>query len=478
MDGFGLGIGMSGTPTQAMRLSEMDAQMNERSKALEAARQQKAAEKSQAAMNKITEQDFKIDPTKFHKFVIPDVTKDAQLTLNQIMHERETNPYNWENSVQNILLDWRGRAAQYQQQSKQFFDAQELASKGGYHVPTDFLNIINGTPGDKQALADYISKTRGFQGVNISNDGFVTYSPIKNVDTEAEWNKFQDQRAAWTEKIGKPTSSGIPGVMQVPTIHDPNMPLVEGFMQEKVNDPDYLAALMAKQDPSTIPANVNLNDKKSVSDYALTLLQQDSAKKMAPYTTTSLHNIPEKTTKADPTNQTGRWIKMNDGTWGYSTGKAIWQITKDSNTGKYVTVVRSMNEKESPDLELPYFAGNTAKAIKGKVSGFNYDPSTNQFRLNMIERSKTGDIDSPTYETNPVDIGYHRPAIKIIQGEYGGDPWTITRMLSEKNFGMKLPALGNVQNQKPATSGKATAGTKTDDLEYAKQFAKDTIPQK
>lgn len=478
MDGIGFGIGLGGTPTNAMRLSEKYDAYNSMYGNSSGKEANKQRAKEEAEYNRIVANDFKVDPKLYHKKLLPKVQEESAAALNAIAKAHEKDPLNGLNSVQQILQQYKGRLAEYQAQSKNFFDYESL-DPNKYLIDPNITKILNSNPGNFKDLEEYAALTKGTKGLLVQPGGYAYFDPILKVDFNKYVSDFKNNPAAYSESMGKPSPSGIEGVVKIGSNFIPNPDIVKGLRQQMVDDPMVLRNLMFNQDPTTLPPDLDLTSKESVAKYRDKPVDEWISSNIKPYKKEGTINVP-KTEKDPNADFKGKVVRVgNDVT--YQVGGNIWTLTKN-NKGEYWLSVDAINKNEASgkkDMDWNYLGPSGETLQTGRLQGFRI--VGDQFKAVIAQPTRgdgsetTYDVDgsnanSPTVTTKskaidinrkPLNIGWNDKIRSQSVREYKGDPIDIFNILIKEKFkGQPLNVVNKKDtgmNSKPAAPQKKDA---------------------
>ena len=468
--GLGMGIALQGTPRRAIDFAYSEA----RTRAAEARAAKASAAREDAAnkkaLYKIREKDFKIDPKLYHRKVMPVVTKKAKETFDQILDSYRKDPHNWQNNVQQKLLDFNSELAKYRQQSDAFFN-YEKQDRTKFNVDDRVIKALGENFGDFRDLEEITGKSRGMKGYQIGNDGFWSFSPIPKVDRFAEYQAFSKDEANYNEKSAGATKTGIPGVMDITTKNIPIDERVNALKENMGQDPMVLAQILFDTPEDEIPEDVSLENPASVAKFGRAKLDEEVSKAVTPYIRKTPHNIPkEEGSDKDEENSKPKWIKK-DGGWGLQVGNNIWTTKYDPSTKKYmikVSAIKTGTGTETPSTDWVYDENGGKGTTTGDLVGFYYDAGTNSLRTSITynepvqpdaeaDQRKPGEPPSttesstdkgPKYVRKYKDIGYSTETRQYILNKHGMAPWDAAKALIERNYGKKLPKIVNDPSQK------------------------------
>jgi hypothetical protein len=474
---YGLGIALSGEPRQALRIAEMQAQNDV---AQGAAAQKAAALKARqeaADLNKISTQDFKIDPSKYHKKLAPLVSSDAKDTFQKIVDLSKTGSPNWQTSMYPLLMDYRERLKTYQDQSKVFFD-YEAQDPIKFNIDPEFRKRLNANPGDLTDITEYVNATRGLKGVDVGENGFVVFNPAPKGDFNKEWGTYLSTKGAFNQTTGKPRSIGD-GLLGIDKMFSLDPVAAQAFLDDKRKDPAILQQLIWEADPATIPADVDTRNPAKLAEYGQKLFDEKAAilKKAANYSENDIRNAPEDSKATIPS----KYVGNGRGGFNYQTQQGIWSASYDEPQGKYwisVQMPQAKGEKMGQkELEFTRTNETTGKqeVVKGTLQGFIYDPSKKTFKT-IISRKQGGDgfnfimpdangafpsQPATSYET--LDIGWDPKIRDMLQAEFGNNnPLDVAADLLKRNYGVDVGIVNEeyvpiydkaVKTQKPGAAG-------------------------
>jgi hypothetical protein len=490
---YGLGIALSGEPRQALRIAEMQAQ-NDASQ--RAASQRAAALKAKQDandLNKISTQDFKIDPSKYHKKLSPLVSKDAKETFEKIIELNKGGGPNWQTSMYPLLMDYRERLKTYQDQSKVFFD-YEAQDPTKFNVDPEFTRRLNSNPGNLDDVTEYVNNTRGLKGVDVGENGFVVFNPAPKGDFNKEWSSYLGTTGAFNQTTGKPRLIGD-GLVQMTEMFKLDPVAAQAFLDEKRNDPAVLQQLIWETDPSKIPADVDTRNPAKLAEFAHKLYDErgETLKKAANYSKTETRNAPQDSKATTPST----YVSNGRGGYNYQTEAGIWSASYDTTQDKYWVSVQMPQVKgeKAGQKELQFTRTNSAtgeqEVVKGTLQGFIYDPKQKTFRT-IISQKQGGDglnivmpgASAPAISYKTVDIGWDAKFRDMLQSEYGNNnPLDVAVNLIKKNYGVDVGVVNEqyrdsydkvIKTTKPAAGG-APAKTITKEEDKALQATGDSL---